>query len=125
VKFSSWLQQNDCLLYVLVCRHLGQWGFECQIIKKSDEISAKDIFLFLVTDPLAQNEALSNSYPNKKISGFGVDKFSSIEAMVKKIAGKSLCYLDEGEDKHVLIEMPEDLGYGDQIDYTGLIKNDE
>ncbi len=124
MKFSRWLKQNDCLLHILVCRHFGQWGFECQIIKNANDLEVKDIFLSLVTGPHTQKEDLSLSYPNKKISGFGVDKFSSIEGLIKKTAGKSLCYRDD-EKGYVLIEVPDDISYGDHSEYVGLIKNDE
>lgn len=124
MKFSSWLQQNDFLLHILVCRHFGQWGFECQIINNANELDAKDIFLSVVTGPHSQDENLLLSSPSKKISGFGVDKFSSIEGLVKKIAGKSLCFLDDVKG-YVLVEVPEDISYGDNSEYSGLIKNDE
>jgi hypothetical protein len=124
VKFSRWLQQNNFSLHILVCRHFGQWGFECQIIKSKKSLEGKDIFLTLVTGPLAHNEDLPATYPNKKISGFGVDKFSSIEGLVTKVSGKSLCYPDQ-EIGYVLVEVPEDISTGDQEEYAGLIKGQE
>lgn len=123
MKFSSWLQQNNFLLHILVTRYLGQWGFECQLIKKRDKLEGKDIFLSQVTGELIKNDESVESYPNKKIFGFGVDKYSSIEGLVKKVAAKSLCYLDEGRG-YVLVEVPADISYGNQEEYTSLMKGE-
>ena len=56
--------------------------------------------------------------------GFGEDKYSALEDLVKKAAGKSLCYMD-GDKGHVLVEMSDGLVAGDKSDYAGLVKQEE
>ncbi len=109
-------------MHILVTRYLGQWGFDCQIIRKQEDLEAKDVFYFQVNGTPGSDEGAA--LPLKKIFGFGVDKFAAIENLTGKLAGKTLCYQDT-DNAQQLVEMPAELSYGDNEDYASLVKNDE
>lgn len=120
MKLSDWLQENGLLLHILVTRHFGQWGFECQLIRYSAADESKETFLKLVTGEPNANGV----YPNKLFMGFGVRKFESIEGLISKASGKTFCFAD-AEGSQQLVEFPQGLEAGDKADYNGLVKGDD
>ena len=123
MKFSDWLRQNDFFLNTLVTRHLGYWGYQCLICRERKEGEVKDTLLYLVTGPLNESGSIPK-YPFRNFLGFGGDKFSALEDLVKKAAGKPLCYMD-GDKGHVLVEVPDELSLGEKSDYAGLVKKED
>ncbi|MAY03300.1 MAG: hypothetical protein CMQ38_10035 [Gammaproteobacteria bacterium] len=119
MKLSEWLQENELLLHILVTRHFGQWGFECQLISHSDAEESKESFLQLVTG----DSNAGGKYPSKAFMGFGVRKFESIENLIEKASGKTFCYAD-GKARQQIIEFPGGLSAGEKEDYKGLVKGD-
>ena len=120
MKLSEWLKENGLMLHILVTRHFGQWGFECQLILESAPDESRETFLKLVSGEQDAN----GIYPSKLFLGFGVRKFESIEGLIAKASGKTFCYADAQGKQH-LIEFSTGLNAGDKADYNGLVKGDD
>lgn len=120
MNLSEWLKENGLMLHILVTRHFGQWGFECQLILQSAPDESKETYLKQVT---GEADA-SGVHPCKLFLGFGVRKFESIEGLIAKASGKTFCYTDP-EGKQHLLEFPTGLSAGDKADYNGLVKGDD
>jgi len=120
MKLSEWLVGNQLLLHILVTRHFGQWGFECQLILHSAADESRETFLKLVSGE-ADAEGI---YPSKLVMGFGVRKFESIEGLITKASGKTFCYTGSDGKQHTIV-FPEGLSAGDKEDYAGLVKGDD
>ncbi len=120
MNLSEWLKQHELMLHILVTRHFGQWGFECQLILHSAADESRETFLKLVSgEPDAEGV-----YPVKLFMGFGVRKLESIEGLITKASGKTFCYTDSNGKQQTIV-FPEGLSTGDKEDYTGLVKGDD